>query len=135
MKSTRHLKGESLSGPQDEQREGRMLNPASFPSMATTPLREAVALRYESHEGTAPQVLAKGRGLMAEAIITRAREAGVYVHESPQLVQLLMAIDLDSHIPPSLYLAVAELLAWLWRIEQQTAAGPGQAAPATVRQP
>uniref|UniRef100_E6PJV4 Putative Uncharacterized homolog of the cytoplasmic domain of flagellar protein FlhB n=1 Tax=mine drainage metagenome TaxID=410659 RepID=E6PJV4_9ZZZZ len=135
MKSTHQPKGESLRGSQDEQCEGRMLNPASVPSMATTPLREAVALRYESHEGTAPQVLAKGRGLMAEAIITRAREAGVYVHESPQLVQLLMAVDLDAHIPPALYLAVAELLAWLWRIEHETAAGPGQEDSAPVRQP
>ncbi|MDD5002119.1 MAG: EscU/YscU/HrcU family type III secretion system export apparatus switch protein, partial [Thiomonas arsenitoxydans] len=65
----------------------------------------------------APEVVAKGQGLVAEAIINRAKEAGVYVHESPQLVQLLMAVDLDTQIPPALYTAVAELLAWLWRLE------------------
>ncbi len=87
--------------------------------------REAVALQYrEGESGSAPQVVAKGRGAIAEAIIARAREAGVYVHESPQLVQLLMNVDLDAQIPPALYVAVAELLAWLWRIEQGDAAAP-----------
>ncbi len=79
--------------------------------------REAVALQYQREAQGAPQVVAKGRGLIAEAIIARAREAGVYVHESPQLVQLLMQVDVDAQIPPALYVAVAELLAWLWRLE------------------
>ncbi len=48
----------------------------------------------------------------------RAREAGVYVHGSPALVNLLMQVDLDSQIPPQLYVAVAELLVWLHRMEQ-----------------
>jgi flagellar biosynthesis protein len=82
------------------------------------PLPQAVALRYDAGADQAPQVVAKGQGLLAEAIVARAREAGVYVHESPQLVQLLMAVDLDAQIPPALYTAVAELLAWLWRLEQ-----------------
>ena len=79
--------------------------------------RQAVALRYDADSAGAPEVVAKGQGLVAEAIVARAKEAGVYVHESPQLVQLLMAVDLDTHIPPALYTAVAELLAWLWRLE------------------
>lgn len=74
----------------------------------------AVALAYT---GAAPRVVAKGRGLIAETIIARAREAGVYVHESPELVALLMQVDLDREIPPQLYVAVAELLAWVYRIE------------------
>lgn len=78
----------------------------------------AVALAY--HAGaSAPQVVAKGRGLLAQAIIEKAREAGVYVHESPDLVSLLMQVDLDQNIPPELYVAVAELLAWLYRLEQE----------------
>ncbi len=82
-------------------------------------MRQAVALRYAAGQA-APQVVAKGRGLLAEAIIARAREAGVYVHESPELVQLLMAVDLDREIPPALYQAIAEVLAWLYRLEQGT---------------
>lgn len=80
------------------------------------PLREAVALAYRQTDA-APRVVAKGRGLIAEEIIAKAREHGVYVHESPELVALLTQVDIDQHIPPQLYLAVAELLAWLHRVE------------------
>jgi len=81
----------------------------------------AVALSYQSNDN-APRVVAKGYGMSAEAIIARAREAGVYVHGSPTLVNLLMQVDLDSQIPPQLYVAVAELLAWLHRMETEPAA-------------
>ena len=77
---------------------------------------EAVALAYTAGDA-APRVVAKGRGLIAQEIIDKAREAGVYVHESPELVALLMQVDLDARIPPQLYVAVAELLAWLYRME------------------
>ncbi|MFA6822466.1 MAG: EscU/YscU/HrcU family type III secretion system export apparatus switch protein, partial [Geobacter sp.] len=60
---------------------------------------------------------AKGKGVMAEAIIACAKDAGVYVHESPELVTLLMQVDIDQHIPPDLYRAVAELLVWLYKME------------------
>ena len=79
--------------------------------------RAAVALAYADNSH-APKVVAKGRGLIAQAIIARARASGVYVHESPELVGLLMQVDLDQHIPPKLYLAVAELLAWIYRLEE-----------------
>ena len=80
-------------------------------------LRTAVALAYEASEG-APRVVAKGRGELARTIVARAREAGVFVHESPELVAMLMQVDLDARIPPALYVAVAELLAWAYRIER-----------------
>ena len=83
--------------------------------------REAVALAY--HDGDrAPRVVAQGRGDIADEIIRRAREAGVFTYESRELVSLLMQVDLDSHIPAALYVAVAELLVWIWRVEQQRAA-------------
>lgn len=78
--------------------------------------REAVALAYLETDA-APRVVAKGKGLIAEEIIARAREHGVYVHESPELLALLVQVDLDEHIPSQLYLAVAELLAWIYRVE------------------
>ncbi len=85
----------------------------------------AVALAY--HGGmAAPRVIAKGRGVIAEEIIRRAQEAGVYVHESAELVALLMQVDLDDHIPPELYIAVAELLAWLYRLENGVIPPPGR---------
>lgn len=76
----------------------------------------AVALAYAPGDA-APRVVAKGRGLIADEIILRAKEHGVFVHESPELVTLLMQVDLDDHIPPQLYIAVAELLVWLYRVE------------------
>ena len=76
----------------------------------------AVALAYRDGDA-APKVVAKGKGLIAGQIIERAKEAGVFVHESKELVAMLMDVDLDGQIPPGLYRAIAELLAWLYHIE------------------
>lgn len=86
-------------------------------------INEAVALAYNAGEA-APRVVAKGKGVVAREIIERARESGVFVHESPELVSLLMQVDLDARIPPQLYVAIAELLAWLYRVEQGDGDGP-----------
>jgi flagellar biosynthesis protein len=93
---------------------------ARQPSDAT---REAIALAYQQTDA-APRVVARGKGLVAEEIIRRAREHGVYVHESPELVALLTQVDIDETIPPQLYMAVAELLAWLYRIEHGDRSAP-----------
>lgn len=89
---------------------------------APTPAAErgsAVAIRYDQREA-APRVVAKGYGNIADAIIRTAKDNGLYVHESPELVNLLMQVDLDSHIPPQLYVAIAELLAWIYTLEEKT---------------
>lgn len=90
----------------------------------------AVALKYAPGD-QAPKVVAKGRGLIADEIIARAKEHGVFVHESPELVTLLSQVDIDDHIPPALYVAVAELLAWLYQVEQKGVGGvlPQDALP------
>lgn len=89
----------------------------------------AVALKYAPGD-LAPKVVAKGRGLIAEEIIARAKAHGVYVHESPELVTLLSQVDLDDHIPPALYVAVAELLSWLYQVEKH---GASPELPTTAR--
>ena len=81
------------------------------------PRRTAAALSYAQGD-RAPRVVAKGYGLVADQIVARAREHGVFLHESKEMVSLLMQVDLDRDIPPALYRAVAELLAWLYRIEK-----------------
>ena len=91
-------------------------------------LQNAVALAYSAGE-RAPTVVAKGTGLVAEQIIQRAQDAGVFVHESKELVSLLMDIDLDGQIPPALYRAIAELLAWLYHIESAQQHGRPIPAP------
>ncbi len=86
-----------------------------------TPQQVAVALTYGKNQGGAPKVVAKGRGMIAQAIIERAKQHDIYVHESEDLVGLLMQVELDQEIPPQLYLAIAELLAWLYRLEHAEA--------------
>lgn len=90
--------------------------------------QSAVALAYQGGD-PAPKVVAKGKGLLAEQIIARAKEAGVFVHESKELVALLMEVDLDRQIPPALYRAIAELLAWLYHIESAQVSGGELPAP------
>lgn len=103
--------------------------PPDPPAPPVDPRQLAVALAYRDGD-RAPHVVAKGRGLIAEEIIARAQDAGVYVHESPELVSLLMQVDLDDRIPPQLYQAVAELLAWLYRLDRgllpDQTTGPGR---------
>lgn len=86
----------------------------------TTPekRKSAIALAYQAGS-VAPKVVAKGRGLIAQAIIERAKEHGVFVHESEDLISILMQVELDENIPPQLYQAVAELLAWIYRLERK----------------
>ena len=55
---------------------------------------------------------------MAEKIIALAREQGIPMREDPDLIQMLTQIDLDREIPPSLYKIVAELLAFVYRLNQ-----------------
>lgn len=81
-------------------------------------IRQAVALQYEPGAMAAPQIVATGRGEVAERIIALAKEAGVPVKEDPQLVTLLAKLDLDAFIPPELYEVVAHLLAFVYQLDR-----------------
>lgn len=76
----------------------------------------AVALRYDPAAMPSPQVVAAGQGEIAERIIALAREHGVPIREDPDLVAVLAALDIGSAIPPELYQAVAEVLAFVYRL-------------------
>lgn len=78
--------------------------------------RRATALQYTPGD-VAPRIAAGGSGLVAEAIIAAAREAGVPVREDPALVEALGALELGSAVPPELWTAVAETLAWAYRLD------------------
>jgi flagellar biosynthesis protein len=79
-------------------------------------LARAVALKYDRAAGTAPTVAARGTGELAERILALARANAVPVREDPDLLELLAACDLGAEIPAELYQAVAELLAFLHRL-------------------
>lgn len=75
----------------------------------------AVALGYESERDDAPRVIAGGRGAVAEQILEIAFASGVKVREDADLAQMLSAIDIDSEIPVEAFVAVAEILAYVYR--------------------
>ena len=80
---------------------------------------KAVALTYDKDKDAAPKVVAKGRGQVAEKIIETARAHHVPLVEDENLVQVLEALDLETQIPPELYRAVAEVLAFVYRMNSK----------------
>ena len=86
----------------------------------------AVALRYDRTALPAPSVVAKGKGELARRILDLARTHDVPVREDPDLLELLSACDLGQEIPSELYHAVAELFAYLYRLNGELG---GRASP------
>lgn len=87
------------------------------------PRKRAVAIRYQAGEDTAPSVIAKGRGHIAEQILALAETHQIPLYEDPDLVEVLSAIDLGQEIPPELYQAVAQVLAFVYRMNQTAGGG------------
>ncbi|HUC90993.1 MAG TPA: EscU/YscU/HrcU family type III secretion system export apparatus switch protein [Paenibacillus sp.] len=82
-------------------------------------VKKAVALKYEPETRTAPAVVAKGSGRIAESILERAREHGIPVQEDASLVEVLSKLDIDQEIPPELYALVAEILSFVYRSDNK----------------
>jgi flagellar biosynthesis protein len=80
----------------------------------------AVALHYDG--SNAPRVTAKGRGLVAEQILEVADANDVPIREEPELVELLCRLDLGDEIPEALYVAVAEVIAFAYRLRGKSVA-------------
>jgi flagellar biosynthesis protein len=83
--------------------------------------REAIALKYEAANDEAPRVVASGKGLVADNIVAAAQAHGVPVQEDAPLANVLGQIEVGTEIPPALYRAVAELLAFVWRLNRRVA--------------
>ncbi|ASS91573.1 MAG: hypothetical protein C6W58_09545 [Bacillaceae bacterium] len=80
---------------------------------------KAVALSYNDEKDAAPKVSAKGKGYVAEKIIEKARENNVPIQEDPSLIELLSEVEINEQIPEELYEVVAELLSFIYRLDQQ----------------
>jgi flagellar biosynthesis protein len=78
--------------------------------------RRVAALRYDSGADEAPRVVAAGRGLVADRILAEARAAGVPIRDDAALAEALAGLDLGAQVPEALYRAVAEALAWAYRL-------------------
>lgn len=81
--------------------------------------KKAAALRYDAKKDAAPKVVAKGNGKIAERILQIAKEHNVPIKDDPQLVEVLSTLDLYHEIPPELYRAVAEILAFVYRMTKK----------------
>jgi len=79
--------------------------------------KKAAALRYRHGTDRAPAVIASGRGMLAERIISLALEHGIPVHEDSDLVEILSTLDLYEEIPPDMYRAVALVLVFVYRMK------------------
>ena len=79
----------------------------------------ATALGYDPDRDNAPVVIASGRGKIAEAILTAARENNIPIHPDPILAETLSRVNVNQAIPPELYIVVAEIFAYIYRIQTQ----------------
>jgi flagellar biosynthesis protein len=79
---------------------------------------KAVALAYEK-SALAPRIVGQGEGYVAEAILAKASELGIPTRVEPELVEFLMQLKLNELIPPQLYAAVAEVLAWAHTVDEK----------------
>lgn len=93
-------------------------------SNSTPPHHQAVALRYEAN-AMAPRVVAKGEGYLAQALMERAQAAGVPLNNAPELMPLLMKLELNHVIPPDLYAVVAQVLVWAYSVDTREAEARG----------
>lgn len=85
--------------------------------------KAAAALVYEPGKDAAPRVVAAGRGRLAGMIENLAKEHGVPVYRNPELAFTLSGLGLGREIPPALYHAVAEIIAWVYSLERKAAGG------------
>ncbi|NPA11211.1 MAG: flagellar biosynthesis protein FlhB [Epsilonproteobacteria bacterium] len=80
---------------------------------------KAVALKYKAYEDNAPKVLAKGKGVLAEKIIQKAKEFDVPLFQNEVLAEMLLNVDVGEEVPPKMYNAVVEVFVWLHKLEER----------------
>ena len=97
---------------------------AYYDARRNAPERPAAAAMYYDPAGSAPpEILATGRGMIAEEIVNAARVHGVPLHQDPGLVEALSKLDVGTLIPRELYAVVAEVLAFVYAVDSEAAAG------------
>ena len=79
----------------------------------------AIALGYDPEKDVAPRIVASGKGEIARKIIEKAKELGIPIKEDPILALALETIDINETIPPELYQVIAEVFAYIYRIQEK----------------
>jgi flagellar biosynthesis protein len=85
-----------------------------------TKKQQAVALRYDPRKDGAPKIAGTGRGHLAERILELARQHHIPIREDKNLLQILSRLDLHQEVPAEVYKAVAEILAFVYRLSNRT---------------
>ena len=80
--------------------------------------QKAVALKYDMLQDVAPRVIAKGKGHVAEHILAAAQKNSIPVYQNKTLVNMLMALEIDREIPPELYKTIAEVMAYVYKMDK-----------------
>jgi len=88
---------------------------------AQTDRPKAAALRYDPLGDEAPEIVATGRGLIAEQIVALARENGIPLHQDAGLVEALSRLEIGTTLPRELYSVVAEVLAFVYAVDAEAA--------------
>jgi flagellar biosynthesis protein len=83
----------------------------------TTPQkkRSALAVKYDVSQDSAPRIVAKGKGTIAEKIIELAKDNNIPLYEDPDMIEVLSKLDLGAEIPPELYKLIAEVLVYVYK--------------------
>lgn len=84
--------------------------------------KKAVAIKYDQKKSAAPVVVAKGKGYIAENIVKTAQDNGVPLKEDNELINYLMSLELYEEIPPELYQVIAEILAFIYKTNDEYSA-------------
>jgi len=101
----------------------RLASRVGAPKVLDKKTRKAVALAYEINSA-APRITGQGEGFVADAILAKAKEMGIPTRTEPELVEFLMQLKLNELVPPKLYAAVAEVLAWAYELDGKTVPNP-----------
>ena len=80
--------------------------------------RTAIALRYDADKDRAPFIIASGRGLIADEILRVAEDNKIPLYEDPEMAKLLSKLELDTEVPPELYVLVAEVLFFVYKLDR-----------------
>lgn len=126
MEELKNAEGQPLLRAKIRQMQRRMSRMRMMRELAradvvvTNPTHLAIALRYDAEEMAAPTVVAKGKGLVAEQIVRRARELKIPIVQNIPLAHALIHVELGAQIPVNLYQAVAEVLAFVYRLRRST---------------
>ncbi|HAF17196.1 MAG: EscU/YscU/HrcU family type III secretion system export apparatus switch protein [Thermacetogeniaceae bacterium] len=86
-------------------------------------LKHAAAIKYDKDRDGAPRVVASGKGDVARRIVEKAVQYGVPIYQDDVLAELMTRLPLNSEIPPELYEAAAEVLLFVYSLEQKQKTG------------